>query len=114
MIEFLKDKIQGKLNKGQRRSPLWRSFRNDFLKSNPVCQICGSKKKLVVHHVIPVHVDASKELDNDNLITLCHGNNRYGIKSCHLLFGHFGNFRKYNEDIRQDADDFSFILQDKE
>ena len=46
-----------------------------------LCQICIRKKynyknqyennKLSVHHIIPIHEDYNKRLDNNNLITLC-------------------------------------------
>lgn len=46
-----------------------------------LCQICIREKyntinkynynKLEVHHIIPLHEDYSKRLDNNNLITLC-------------------------------------------
>lgn len=47
-----------------------------------------------VHHVVPFHVDPSRELDPSNLMTLCEAK-KYGI-NCHLLVGHLGNWRRWN------------------
>lgn len=80
------------------RSGRWRTTRKNHLASQPVCQVCGTKKKLVVHHIIPVSVNKEKENDYENLITLCNYNN------CHFLFGHFCNWKKYNIEVRLDAE----------
>jgi 5-methylcytosine-specific restriction endonuclease McrA len=80
---------------GVARSPKWSEVRKSHLASQNKCQVCLSKKKLEVHHVIPVNVDASKELDFSNLITLC--------RPCHLLFGHLGSWYSWNDDVRLDA-----------
>lgn len=78
------------------RSPKWSQIRKQHLKSNPVCAACGRDKKLEVHHIIPVHVDPSKELDVDNLVTLCDN-------PCHLIFGHLMNYKSWNKDVIQDC-----------
>ena len=46
-----------------------------------LCKVCMANRhntirqfnydKLEVHHIIPIHEDYNKRLDNDNLITLC-------------------------------------------
>lgn len=98
--------IQGnpkdKVPKGKRRSSKWRSVRADFLKQNPACSVCGGKKKLEVHHIRPFHLEPELELDPLNLITLCE-NDGDGV-NCHLLFGHLGNFKSFNKNVRDDAD----------
>jgi hypothetical protein len=81
------------------RSNLWRAARKAYLGSNPECAVCGRKKNLVPHHIIPVKIDPSKELDSDNLITLCEGPSF----NCHLFFGHLRDWRKFNPDVRKDA-----------
>lgn len=78
------------------RSPKWPSIRKEHIEKQPCCQACGSCKKPEVHHIIPVHVDPSKELDPDNLITLCD-------KYCHFVFGHFMNYKSWNENVENDA-----------
>lgn len=79
------------------RSSLWGSIRKEFLSKNNQCAVCGRKKDLEVHHIIPVHVDPSLELDKDNLITLC-------ANSCHILFGHLMDFKSWNPNVIKDCD----------
>lgn len=82
------------------RSPHWESVRDAHLKEHPACEVCGHKKNLNVHHVIPFHIDASKELDPSNLITL---GNKCPTGNHHLLFGHLGNWKSWNVNVREDA-----------
>jgi hypothetical protein len=84
---------------GVSRSGKWPKVRKSFLEQNPYCAVCGSKKKLNVHHIVPFHIDQSRELDPSNLITLCEGD----VVNCHLLFGHFMNFRNFNPNVVEDA-----------
>lgn len=53
------------------RSPEWRKLRKKHLKIYPACSVCGSTKNVVPHHIIPFNQDPSKELDPENLISLC-------------------------------------------
>ena len=78
------------------RSPKWSSVRKEHLKGHPCCAACGRDKKLEVHHITPVHVDPSMELDPSNLITFC-------ADPCHIVFGHLMNFRSWNKQVTQDA-----------
>lgn len=73
---------------GTPRSPQWRRVRDKYVENNPKCVVCGSRKNIQVHHIIPFCVDPSKELDVDNLATMC--------ARCHLLIGHGGWFQRYN------------------
>jgi hypothetical protein len=84
-----------------RRSSKWPAAREAHLQANPACEACGEKRRrlLAVHHVVPFQVDATKELDPDNLITLCEGD----AVNCHLLFGHLKNWHSWNVSVRQDA-----------
>lgn len=84
-----------------RRSPRWPKVRADFLKVNPACAACGIKDKdaLEVHHVVPFHVDRSRELSWDNLIVLCDK----GGHSCHHRLGHCFDWRAWNSHVREDA-----------
>jgi len=81
------------------RSSHWPTVRKHFLKSNPTCAACGSNKHLNVHHVMPFHDDPAKELDLNNLITLCMDEHE-----CHLKLGHGDDFKAYNPDIRTIAE----------
>ena len=78
------------------RSPGWRKVKKRFLEKNPECAVCGTKKKLEIHHVIPVHADKSLELEIKNLITLCDPH--------HFLYGHFLSWHSWNSEVRKDAD----------
>lgn len=77
------------------RSPKWKTVRKNHLKTHNKCESCEVKKNLEVHHVVPVHVDPTRELDPSNFMTLC--------ESCHLLFGHLMNWKSYNENVREDC-----------
>ena len=94
-IEHIKDVVQGKTSITKRRHKDWRSFRKDYLKICNECKICGSKRKLAVHHIVPFHVDPSRELQTSNCMTLCF--------YCHLIFGHLKNYKSYNRQIQFDA-----------
>lgn len=79
------------------RSPKWNKVRAQHLKEQSVCQVCGTIEELNVHHIIPFHIDQSKELDPSNLITLCEYN------KCHFVFGHLFNWSSYNSNVLIDA-----------
>lgn len=82
------------------RDPKWSNVRNQFLKENgSKCACCLKTKKLNVHHIIPVHVDSSLELEHSNLIILCENK----TLNCHLSIGHLQNYKAYNPDVREDA-----------
>ena len=78
------------------RSPKWRKVRAEHIKNNPTCACCGRKDGLEVHHIVPYHVDPSKELDPTNLITLCG-------KRCHFIFGHLMDWKSWNENVVRDS-----------
>jgi 5-methylcytosine-specific restriction protein A len=80
---------------GASRSSKWPAVRRSFVKLNPYCAACGTAKELEVHHIIPFHIDASRELDTSNLMTLC--------QDCHLYIGHLKDWTRYNPHARVDA-----------
>lgn len=43
-----------------------------------------------------MHVNPDKELDPDNLITLCDN-------PCHFVFGHLLNYKSWNRDVVNDC-----------
>lgn len=64
-------------------------------RDNYACQLCGSKKNLNTHHIIPVSMDYSGYLEETNLITVCgwsskEPKSRY--TSCHYKIHNNGNF----------------------
>lgn len=80
---------------GVQRSTLWPYARKQHLLEEPLCAVCGDSDDLEVHHIIPVHVDKTKEVNKGNLITLC--------RRDHIFVGHLGSFRSYNPTVRADA-----------
>jgi 5-methylcytosine-specific restriction protein A len=101
IAKYLKDRIQGKAKPGQKRSSQWRKIRNRYKKANPHCAVCGSKKKVEIHHKIPFNIAPDLELFEDNFVSLCE-RKKYGI-NCHLLIGHLGNYRRVNLNINIDV-----------
>jgi len=101
MLKKIKDVLQGKASIRDKRSSKWPKVRAEHLKSNPMCAVCGGKVKLEVHHIVPFNEDPSKELDNDNLITLCEAK-KYGV-TCHLFFGHLGKYTRSNSNVITDV-----------
>jgi hypothetical protein len=92
--------------RGAPRSPKWSSVRKNFLRNNPSCAACGSTKKPEVHHIVPVHVEPLRELDETNLITLCD-------KYCHFIFGHLMDWRSWNSEIHNDCIDYNKKIKNK-
>jgi 5-methylcytosine-specific restriction protein A len=84
---------------GTRRSGEWSRVRDDHIKEHPVCEVCGGRDNLNVHHVEPYHLHPEKELDPTNLITLCEAPGH----NCHFIFGHLLNWRSFNSHVREDA-----------
>jgi len=101
LFKRVTDHFTGKANLDHARSSKWAKVREQFLKENPACAVCGSTKKLEAHHIIPFHLCPERELDPTNLIPLCESK-RYGI-NCHLLFGHLGCYTSFNETVVSDA-----------
>lgn len=87
---------------GAQRSPMWEAKKKEFEKTHPkVCAVCGRTKNIQLHHIAPFHLHPELELESNNLTWLCENNKDV---SCHLVFGHFMDFRtKYNPDIRTEA-----------
>lgn len=88
---FLKNKIRYAI-----RSPKWKKVRTDHLIEFPYCAACGRSKKVEVHHIEPVHINPERELDPNNLITLCDD-------PCHIIFGHLMDYKSWNKYVVNDA-----------
>ena len=88
---------------GGERDSRWREVRAEHIQKEPVCQACGKTTKLDVHHIVPVAIDKSRELDPENLITLCN-------QPCHLVFGHFMSYYCYNSAVRKMAAEYRAAL----
>jgi hypothetical protein len=81
------------------RSSAWRSIRKKHLENNPRCEACGARERVVPHHIVPVHVDPSRELDPQNLVSLCESR----TFNCHLFFGHLKRWDRHNPRVLEDA-----------
>lgn len=81
------------------RSYKWSSVRKEHLKENNYCSACGRRNNLEVHHIEPVHKNPDKELDPDNLITLCSSH-------CHFVFGHLMDYKSWNVDVVKDCSSY--------
>jgi hypothetical protein len=84
---------------GTPRSPKWKRLRDDHIRRNPACIVCGNTKNIVPHHIVPVHQNPERELDPENLVSLCEGD----TFNCHLFFGHLRNWSKHNPNVVEDA-----------
>lgn len=101
MTKHERDVRAGKHPKEAARSGKWRAVRAAYLKKHPRCFVCLGTKKVEVHHIFPFHLHPARELDPNNLITLCEKEGASG--SCHLRFGHLDNFKSVNVNVREDA-----------
>jgi 5-methylcytosine-specific restriction enzyme A len=101
ITSHIKDVFQGKVALGCKRSSLWPQVRENHLKKNPTCALCGGTKQLEVHHIKSFSDYPELELDENNLITLCESKS-FGV-SCHIFVGHCGNYRKINPTVVEDA-----------
>jgi 5-methylcytosine-specific restriction enzyme A len=99
MWAWLRDILEGLaahlLPTGKRRSSEWPKVRRVHLEREPYCQVCGGQKDLEVHHEVPFEVNRERELDPDNLITLC--------RPHHFLAGHLCDWQSWNPEVRADA-----------
>lgn len=90
-----------------RRAQAWQEVRAEHLKKEPACAACGRMTNLEVHHVIPVSFNPDRQLDPENLITLCN-------TPCHLMFGHLMSYRCYNKDVRRMAAEFRVAVKKRQ
>lgn len=99
MLRFLRMLFSGIEALSTPRSSAWRALRKAHLEENPCCEACGSRKRVVPHHIVPFHVDPSRELDPSNLVSLCEG----PVFNCHLFFGHLKRWGRHNPTVLEDA-----------
>lgn len=91
----------------RQRSGQWRALRQVHLLKQPECAVCGRTKNLTVHHVIPVSVNPQRELDPENLLTMCE-------TPCHFMFGHLFNYHCYNRNVRRMAAEFRVAIKKRD
>jgi 5-methylcytosine-specific restriction enzyme A len=90
------------------RSDGWPAVRRAHILKESRCMACGGVTHLEVHHLWPFHLYPERELDPTNLITLCEQPGRF----CHLVFGHYYDFKKFNPHCREDVLWWSTRLHD--
>lgn len=90
---FLRRLPQGPQYLGVMRAGRWDTVRDAHVKGQPACAVCGTKSGVEVHHVRPYHLFPELELDPTNLITLC--------REHHLWWGHLGDFKSWNPEVRR-------------
>lgn len=110
LLELYRNRDSAKLF-GATRSPQWRKVRAEHLKGHPTCALCGGSETIEVHHILPFHEHPELELEPTNLITLCESG-KNGIV-CHRGFGHLGNYRSFNENVREDAQEWALKIADR-
>lgn len=83
-----------------RRSRKWPALRRvAIISAGGRCEACGGTTKLTVHHIVPFHVDPTRELDPRNLIVLCERQEA----NCHLRLGHGRDWDMANPNVVEDA-----------
>lgn len=93
-----------------RRSNKWPKVREEHLRLNPTCAVCGGTDQIEVHHIIPYHINPELELEPSNLISLCESAS-HGI-ICHLAIGHApGNYKYNNPNVVKDAEYIREMLE---
>ena len=85
------------LTLGASRSPLWEQTRKDYEKTSiKVCPVCGTIKRIELHHILPFHLYPALELVFTNLMWLC--------RDCHYRWGHLWSWRSYNSNVLEDTE----------
>lgn len=83
---------------GAARSGGWKKVRNDFLKENPECAVCGKVGKIIsneAHHIKSFASNPDLELSPENLMTVC--------RVHHFWFCHLGSWASINESAVEDC-----------
>lgn len=93
-----------------RRPKAWRRAAKDYKRRHPFCAVCGLRKTLEVHDVIPYHLvedprSKSYEWWLANFISLCHHD--------HHRLAHCGDprWRDYNPRIRELASTVARLMK---
>lgn len=96
LLRYFVDRFYGKALQGQRRSSDWPRVRKVHLAEHPLCECCGGKKGIEVHHVLPFNLFPELELRKENLMSLCKK------RGCHFAM-HLYSWKSYNPDAKQDT-----------
>jgi len=95
------DSINPEFRKPQiKRDPSWTAVSKQMIMdAGNKCSLCGKSENLITHHIIPVHIDKSLELNPNNLIVLCENLTH----NCHFITGHLLSWRSYNSTVIDDV-----------
>ena len=105
LLKHVHDVITGKAPLGKLRSPHWAATERKFKTAYPDCAVCGTLKKVEVHHLKPFHLHPELELDASNLISLC--------RVHHQGWGHLGDWKSYNPDVATDAKEWARKIDER-
>ena len=95
LLQFLKDKWRGNLF-GAARSSQWSQTKRDFEILHPkICPVCGTKKKIELHHLKPFHLSPELENDFNNLM--------WGCRDHHYFVYHLMSWKSFNINAKEDA-----------
>jgi 5-methylcytosine-specific restriction enzyme A len=105
LLKHVHDVIRGTAPLGKLRSPHWATVEHEFKATSPDCAVCGTEKKIEVHHKKPFHLHPELELDPKNLISLC--------RIHHQWWGHLGDWKSFNPEIEADAADWARKIEER-
>lgn len=84
----------------------WSKFLEEYWEKYPKeCSICGTRRRVELHHIVPRHIAPDRIFDESNVIALC--------RSCHLRWGHLGDWDMWNPYIVDDAYRLSGLMRDR-
>ena len=95
MFGFFRQRDPGVVAAGVPRSSGWGPWVKAFLRGKS-CIACGQREGLTGHHVVPYHLDPSREMDPKNVVPMC-------ADRCHLVHGHFNDYSLANPTVREDC-----------
>lgn len=72
-----------------------RKAMKEYKQKNPCCEYCGRRKMVDVHHIQSVKDRPDLAGVSSNFLSLCRK------PQCHLIVGHFGNWKTINPNSRQ-------------
>lgn len=90
-----------------RRGSRWNAIRREALRLMPYCGVCGTRKGLEVHHIVPYRL--TRDNDITNLIPLCHRDHKkiecvtVEIENCGVDIDFMGHVLRQNLRLRQVA-----------
>ena len=105
ILKHVQDVSRGSAPLGKLRSPHWAATERKFKARFPDCAVCGTLKKVEVHHKKPFHLHPELELDPRNLISLC--------RVHHQWWGHLGDWKSFNPAVEEDAHDWARKIDER-